>query len=150
MKVSLFHHFIPWSEIGVVRVSFAVVFLSFSWPSIYVSYWFIVICEILKNVKLKKVVHMVRILLTWLVECGRFREYLDNNAGRPKWKHRIGRMHGSSLRSWQNLLRCHSRDPRYMSLIDSSWFVKFSKMSNFNFQSAVFVVFSVNRDLDFF
>ena len=29
--------------------------------------------------KQKKVVHMA-----WLVECGRFREYLDNNPGRPK------------------------------------------------------------------
>ena len=34
--------------------------------------------------KQKNVVHMVHILLAWLVECGRFREYLDNNAGRPK------------------------------------------------------------------
>ena len=55
--------------------------------------------------KQKRVVHMVRIILAWLVECGRYREYLDNNPGRPQWKHRIGRMHGSSLRSWQNLLR---------------------------------------------
>ena len=48
---SLFHHFFSWSVIGVVRVSSAVVFFLFSWPSIYVSYWFTVICEILKNVK---------------------------------------------------------------------------------------------------
>jgi len=40
----------------------------------------------------KKIVHMVRILLAWLVECGRFRECLGNNPGRPKLKHRIGRM----------------------------------------------------------
>jgi hypothetical protein len=57
-------------------------------------------CSVALNAsKHNKVVHMVRILLTWLVECGRFREYLDNNPGRQKWKHRIGRMHGSSLRS---------------------------------------------------
>ena len=48
---SLFHHFFSWSVIGVVRVSSAVVFFLFSWPSIYVSYWFTVICEILKNGK---------------------------------------------------------------------------------------------------
>ena len=48
---SLFHHFFSWSVIGVVRVSSAVVFFIFSWPSIYVSYWFTVICEILKNGK---------------------------------------------------------------------------------------------------
>jgi hypothetical protein len=41
-------------------------------------------------------------------------------------------------------------DPRFMSHIDSPWFVKFSKMANFNFQSSIFVVISVNRDLDFF
>jgi hypothetical protein len=34
--------------------------------------------------KQKRVVHMVRIILAWLVECGRYREYLDNNPGRPK------------------------------------------------------------------
>jgi hypothetical protein len=33
---SIFHHFFSWSVIGVVRVSSAVVFLLFSWPSIYV------------------------------------------------------------------------------------------------------------------
>ena len=48
---SLFHHFFSWSVIGVVRVSSAAVFVLFSWPSIYVSYWFTVICEILKNGK---------------------------------------------------------------------------------------------------
>jgi hypothetical protein len=47
----LFHHFFSWSMIGVVRVSSAVVFFLFSWPSISVSYWFTVICEILKNGK---------------------------------------------------------------------------------------------------
>ena len=57
---------------------------------------------------------------------------------------------------WGNLsflcrrLFFYSRDPRFMSLIDSPWFVKFSKMANFNFQSSIFVVISVNRDLDFF
>jgi hypothetical protein len=35
----------------------------------------------------------------------------------------------------------YSRDPRFMSLLDSPWFVKFSKMANFNFG---------NRDLDLF
>ena len=44
---------------------------------------------------------------------------------------------------------CYSCDPRFMSLIDSPWFVKFSKMANFNFQSSIFVVISVNHDLDF-
>jgi hypothetical protein len=48
---SIFHHFFSWSVIGVVRVSSAVVFLLFSWPSIYVSYWFTVNCEIFKNGK---------------------------------------------------------------------------------------------------
>jgi hypothetical protein len=48
---SLFHHFVSWSVIGVVRVSSGVVFVLFSWPSIYVSYGFTVICEILKNGK---------------------------------------------------------------------------------------------------
>ena len=42
--------------------------------------------------KRKKIVHMVRIQLAWLVECGIFRECLGNNPGGPKWKHRIGRM----------------------------------------------------------
>ena len=42
--------------------------------------------------KQKKSVHMVRIPLAWLVECGGFRESLDNNLGRPKWKHRLWRM----------------------------------------------------------
>ena len=57
---------------------------------------------------------------------------------------------------WGNpsfLCRCiffYSRDPRFMSLIDSPWFMKFSKMANFNLQSSIFVVISVNRDLDFF
>jgi hypothetical protein len=32
----------------------------------------------------KKINHMVRILLAWLVECGRFRKCLGNNPGRPK------------------------------------------------------------------
>ena len=31
-----------------------------------------------------KIVHMVQILLTWLVECGRFRKCLGNNPGLPK------------------------------------------------------------------
>jgi hypothetical protein len=44
----------------------------------------------------------------------------------------------------------YSRDPRFISLIDSPWFVKFSKMTNFNFQSSIFVVISVNHDFDFF
>ena len=48
---SLFHHFCSWSVIGVIRVSSAVVFFLFTWPSIYVSYWFTVICEIFKNDK---------------------------------------------------------------------------------------------------
>jgi hypothetical protein len=41
----------------------------------------------------KKIVHMVRIL-HWheLIQCGRFRECLGNNPGRPKLKQRIGRM----------------------------------------------------------
>ena len=34
--------------------------------------------------KQKKVVHMVWILLAWLAECGRFRECLGNNPGRPQ------------------------------------------------------------------
>ena len=50
-------------------------------------------CSIaLDESKRKKIVHMVRIQLAWLVECGRFRECLGNNPGGPKWKHRIGRM----------------------------------------------------------
>ena len=32
----------------------------------------------------------------------------------------------------------YSPDPRFMSLIDSPWFVKFSKMSNFNFRESWF------------
>ena len=54
------------------------------------------------------------------------------------------------VRVSSTVIFCYSRDPRFMSLIDSPWFVKFSKMSNFNFQSSIFVVISVNRDLDFF
>jgi hypothetical protein len=50
-------------------------------------------CSIaLDTSKQKKIVHMVRIPLAWLVECGRFRECLGNNPSRPKWKQRIGRM----------------------------------------------------------
>ena len=51
MHVFCFSLLFLWSVIAVVWVSSAVVFLLFSWPSIYVSYWFTVICEILKNVK---------------------------------------------------------------------------------------------------
>jgi hypothetical protein len=40
--------FFSWSVIGVVRVSSVVVFFLFSWPSIYVSYWFTVICQLTK------------------------------------------------------------------------------------------------------
>jgi hypothetical protein len=32
----------------------------------------------------------------------------------------------------------YSRDPRFMSLIDSPWIVKFSKMANFNFRESWF------------
>ena len=32
----------------------------------------------------------------------------------------------------------YSRDPRFKSLIDSPWFVKFSKMTNFNFRETWF------------
>ena len=32
----------------------------------------------------------------------------------------------------------YSRDPRFMSLIDLPWFVKFSKMANFNFRESWF------------
>ena len=35
----------------------------------------------------------------------------------------------------------YSRDPRFMSLIDSPWFVKFSKMANFNFRESWFDFF---------
>ena len=50
-------------------------------------------CSIaLDTPKQKKIVHMVRILLTWLVECGRFRDCMGNNPG-------------LSLRSWQNVLQ---------------------------------------------
>jgi hypothetical protein len=42
-------------------------------------------CSIaLDDSKRKKIVHMVRIQLAWLVECGRFRECLGNNPGGPK------------------------------------------------------------------
>ena len=37
------------------------------------------------------------------------------------------------------------RDPRFMSLIDSPWFVKFSKMANFNFRDLDFFLFSEIR-----
>ena len=42
----------------------------------------------------------------------------------------------------------YSWDPRFMSLIDSPWFVKFSKMSNFNFRESwfEFFLFSEIRD----
>ena len=42
----------------------------------------------------------------------------------------------------------YSRDPRFMSLIDSPWFVKFSKMANFNFRESWFgfFLFSVISD----
>ena len=43
----------------------------------------------------------------------------------------------------------YSRDPRFMSLIDSPWFVKFSKMANFNFRESwfgFFFFFSAIRD----
>jgi hypothetical protein len=46
----------------------------------------------LDDSKQKKIAHMVRIQLAWLVECGRFRECLGNNLGGPKGKHQIGRM----------------------------------------------------------
>jgi hypothetical protein len=41
-----------------------------------------------------------------------------------------------------------SRNPRFMSLIDSLWFVKFSKMANFNFRDSWFgfFLFSEIRD----
>jgi hypothetical protein len=35
----------------------------------------------------------------------------------------------------------YSRDPRFKSLIDSPWFVKFSKMANFNFRESWFGFF---------
>ena len=38
--------------------------------------------------KQKKIVHMLRILFAWLIECGTFHECL----GRPKLKHRIGKI----------------------------------------------------------
>ena len=41
--IFFFHHFFHDLWLGY--------FFLFSWPSIYVSYWFTVICEILKNVK---------------------------------------------------------------------------------------------------
>jgi hypothetical protein len=50
-------------------------------------------CSIaLDDSKQKKIAHMVRIQLAWLVECGRFRECLGNNLGGPKGKYQIGRM----------------------------------------------------------
>ena len=58
--LSLFHHFFfmicDWGSPSSFWVSTAVglwlgYFFLFSWPSIYSSYWFTVICEILKNGK---------------------------------------------------------------------------------------------------
>jgi hypothetical protein len=44
----------------------------------------------------EKIVHMVRILLAWLVECRRFRECLGNNPAKMK---ATNREDGLSLRS---------------------------------------------------
>jgi hypothetical protein len=49
---------------------------------------------------------MVRILLAWLVECGRFRECLGNNPAKMK---ATNREDGLSLRSWRNVLQRQSK-----------------------------------------
>ena len=74
---SLFHHFISWSVIGVVRVSSAV--------------------------------------------------------RREESRTKIGYFF-------------YSRDPRFTSLIDSPWFVKFSEMANFNFRKSWFWFFFIFWD----
>ena len=40
----------------------------------------------------------------------------------------------------------HHFPPRFMSLIDSPWFVKFSKMTNFNFRESWFGIFFIFWD----
>jgi hypothetical protein len=50
-----------------------------------------------------------------------------------------------NLRLWLGYF-FYSRDPRFMSLIDSLWFVKFSKMANFNFHESWFLFFFIFWD----
>jgi hypothetical protein len=49
---------------------------------------------------------------------------------------------------WNGVFFFYSRDPSFMSLIDSPLFVKFSKMANFNFRESWFgfFLFSEIRD----
>ena len=53
--------------------------------------------------KQKKIIHMVRILLAWLVECGRFRECLGNNPAKMKATNQGGWL--VFIRSWRNVLQ---------------------------------------------
>ena len=56
--------------------------------------------------------------------------------------------HGHDLWLEWGIFFFYSRDPSFMSLIDSPFFVKFSKMANFNFRESWFGFFRFSEIRD--